>query len=133
MRKSIGAWHAAITAQSRHFGPAAALPRLLVAGAVQRALPGALARCAAGVPIEAQGTLVAGVSRKIHVASALASWAAVVVHRTPGITGASVAVGVGVVPRAALLTPRPSKLGFAETPPDGVAASRQRPDRAAAA
>lgn len=44
---------------------------------------------AAGVPIEAQGTLVAGVSRKIPVALALASWAAVVVHRTPGIAGAS--------------------------------------------
>lgn len=44
---------------------------------------------AAGVPVEAQGTLVAGVSRKIHVASALASWAAVVVQRTPGIAGTS--------------------------------------------
>lgn len=44
---------------------------------------------AAGVPVEAQGTLVAVMSRKIHVASALASWAAVVVHRTPGIAGAS--------------------------------------------
>lgn len=45
----------------------------------------------------------------------------------------TVAVGVGVVPRTALLAPRPRKLGSAETPPDGVAASRQRPDRAAAA
>lgn len=45
----------------------------------------------------------------------------------------TVAVGVGVVPRAALLAPRPGKLGSAETPPDGVAASRQRPHRAAAA
>ena len=45
----------------------------------------------------------------------------------------TVAVGIGVVPRTALLTPWPSKLGSAETPPDGVAASRQRPDRAAAA
>lgn len=40
----------------------------------------------------------------------------------------TVAVGVGVVPRAALLTPRPSELGSAETIPGGVAASRQRPD-----
>lgn len=48
-----------------------------------------LLTCAARVPIEAQGTLVAGVPCKIHMASALASWAAVVVHRTPGIAGAS--------------------------------------------
>lgn len=41
--KSVGARHAAVAAQPRHFGPAAALPRLLVTGAVQRALPGALA------------------------------------------------------------------------------------------
>lgn len=133
MRKSVGAWHAAIAAQSRHFGPAAALPRFLVAGAVQGTFPRALARCAAGVPVEAQGTLVAGVSCKIHMASALASWAAVVVHRTPGIAGASVAVGVGVVLRTALLTPWPSKLGSAETPPSGVAASRQCPNCTAAA
>lgn len=45
----------------------------------------------------------------------------------------TVAVGVGVVPRAALLTPWPGKLGSAETIPGGVAAPRQRPDRAAAA
>lgn len=44
----------------------------------------------------------------------------------------TVAVGVGVVPRTALLAPRPSKLGSAETPPDRVTASWQRPDRAAA-
>jgi len=48
-----------------------------------------LLTCAAGVPIEAQGTLVAGASGKIRVASALASWAAVVVHRAPGIARAS--------------------------------------------
>lgn len=40
----------------------------------------------------------------------------------------TVAVGVGVVPRAALLTPWPSELGSAETIPGRVAASRQRPD-----
>ena len=45
----------------------------------------------------------------------------------------TVAVGVGVVPGAALLAPRPGKLGSAEASPEGVAASRQRPDRAAAA
>lgn len=45
----------------------------------------------------------------------------------------TVAVGVGVVPSAALLTPWPGKLRPAETPPGGVAASRQRPDSAAAA
>lgn len=48
-----------------------------------------LLTCAAGVPVEAQGTLVAGVSCKIRMASALASWAAVVVQRTPGIAGTS--------------------------------------------
>lgn len=133
MWKSIGARQAAIAAQPRHPGPAAALPRVLVAGAVQGALPGALARCAAGVPVEAQGTLVAGMSCIVHVASALASRAAVVVHCTPGITGASIAVGVGVVPRAALLAPWPSKLGSAEALPIGVTASWQRPNSAAAA
>lgn len=133
MWKSIGAWHAAIAALSRHFGPAAALPCFLVTRAVQRALPGALARRAAGVAVEAQGALAAGVPCKIRLASALASWAAVVVHRTSGITGTGVAVGVGVVPSAALLTPWPGKLRPAETPPGGVAASRQRPDSAAAA
>lgn len=45
----------------------------------------------------------------------------------------TVAVGVGVVPSAALLTPWPGKLRPAETPPGGVAASRQRPNSAAAA
>lgn len=50
---------------------------------------GWLLTCAAGVSVEAQGTLVAGVPRKIHMASALASWAAVVVHSTPGVAGAS--------------------------------------------
>lgn len=49
------------------------------------------------------------------------------------MTVLTIAVGVGVVPGAALLAPRPSKLGSAETPPDGVAAARQRPDHAAAA
>lgn len=132
MWKSIGTRHAAVTAQPCHFGPAAALPRLLVTRTVQRALPGALAGCAAGVPVEAQGTLVAGVPRKIHMASALASWAAVVVHSTPGVAGASIAVGVGVVPGAALLTPWPCKLGLAETPPRGVTASWQRPNSTAA-
>lgn len=42
---------------------------------------------AAGVAVEAQGALAAGVPCKIRLASALASWAAVVVHRTSGITG----------------------------------------------
>lgn len=45
----------------------------------------------------------------------------------------TVAVGVGVVPRAALLTPWPCKLSSAETIPSRVAASRQRPDSTAAA
>lgn len=45
----------------------------------------------------------------------------------------TVAVGVGVVLRTALLTPWPSKLGSAETPPSGVAASRQCPNCTAAA
>lgn len=51
-------------------------------------------------------------------------------HRRCALT---VAVGVGVVPSAALLAPRPGILRSAETPPGGVAASRQRPDSAAAA
>lgn len=46
--KSIGTRHAAVTAQPCHFGPAAALPRLLVTRTVQRALPGALAGCKRG-------------------------------------------------------------------------------------
>lgn len=45
----------------------------------------------------------------------------------------TIAVGVGVEPRAAVLTAWPSKLGSAETVPGGVAAPRQRPHRAAAA
>lgn len=48
MRESVGARHAAIAAQPRHPGPAAALPRLLVAGAVQGTFPGALASCKRG-------------------------------------------------------------------------------------
>lgn len=44
----------------------------------------------------------------------------------------TIAVGVGVVPRAAVLTAWPSKLSSAETIPSRVTASRQGPHRAAA-
>lgn len=44
----VGAGHAAVTAQSRHLGPAAALPRVLVTGAVQGPLLGALTSCKRG-------------------------------------------------------------------------------------
>lgn len=46
--EAVGARHAAVTAQPRHLGPAAALPRVLLTGAMQGALPGALASCKRG-------------------------------------------------------------------------------------